>query len=106
MILLAALLQAAAPPSVEPDQEILVMARRLQLIEVDIRAPRKAGLVTLKSCRITRPSNIAELDAIPCGVAQECVAAGLPTRKALQQCVEQRSGERIAALVAARRAAR
>lgn len=106
MILLALLLQAAALPPAEPEQEIVVMARRLQMIEVDIKAPKKAGLVTLKSCRITKPSNIAELDAIPCGVAQECVASGLPTRKALQACVEQRSGERLDAIVAARRGAR
>lgn len=106
MILLAALLQAATLAPVQYDQEVVVMARRLRMIEVDIKAPKKAGLVTIKSCRVTKPSNIAELDAIPCSVAQECVATGLPTRKALGQCVEQRSGERLAAIVAAKRAAR
>jgi hypothetical protein len=99
---LAAVLQA----SLAPAEDVVVLARRLRLIEVDIRAPRKDGRLVLARCRVTRPSGIAELDAVPCAAAQACVAEPIASRKALQACVEDRSGPMLDAIVAARRAAR
>lgn len=104
MMLALALAQSAAAPPVADD--IVVLARRLQMIEVDMKAPKRGGRLVLERCRITRSSGIAELDAIPCGVAQECVASGVATRKLLATCVETGSEQRVNAVAMARRAAR
>jgi hypothetical protein len=95
--------QAAASPATE--EEIVVIAGKMRSIGIDIRAPKRDGVVTLARCRITKPSGYAELDAIPCAVAEQCVAEKLASRKALRICVEQRSNERLDAVLTAWRAA-
>ncbi|WP_439568502.1 hypothetical protein [Sphingopyxis sp.] len=98
-------MQTAAPPPPVTEEEILVVAGKMRSIEVDIKAPKRSGIVTLERCRVTKPSGYAELDAIPCGVAQQCVAEKLTSRKALTACVEQRSNDRLDAVLTAWRAA-
>ncbi len=111
--ILALALQAAvtAPtgsveqPPPANDEDIVVLARRMQFIEVDIRAPRRNGLLVLRSCRVTNGSGNAEMDAVPCTIAQECMADTPPNRRALQNCVEERSQPRLDQLVERWRAA-
>jgi hypothetical protein len=105
---LAILLLAAAPaPAIEADNEILVLARKMQMIEVDIKAPRRHGVLTIERCRVTKGSGDAELDAIPCDVARQCMASAAPptTRRALEACAEDQSQVRLDAIAAQRRAA-
>ena len=90
-----------APPA---EEEIVVIARKMRQIEVDIKLGRKGGLVSLRACRITRGSGRAELDLVPCEMAQICLADGVTARKALVQCVETRSEARADAILAAWRA--
>jgi hypothetical protein len=92
----------AAPPLAD---DIIVLARKMQLIHVSIRAPKHDGKLVLGSCKITRPSGIAELDAVPCAAAQACIAENPDTRKALLGCVEQHSQVQLDAIVARRREA-
>lgn len=101
---LLAIAQAAPLPPPASEQDIVVVARKLQLIEVDMKALKRGGFVMLDRCRVTKPSGHAELDAIPCGVAQECANDKLATRKALVACVEERSQRGLDAVIAAWRA--
>ena len=105
----ALLLLAAAPASLAPaDSEILVLAQKLHLLEVDVNAGKRDGMLYLRSCRVTRGSGDPAIDAIPCDTARQCLAGAAPptTRKALGTCVETLSEERIDAIAAERRAAR
>ncbi len=97
--------QAAALPPPTTEEEILVVAQKMRWIELDIKAPKRKGIVTIERCRVTKPSGYAELDAIPCSVAQECAAQKPATRKALAACTEERSNDRLDAVVAAWRVA-
>ena len=109
MSLGALLLLAAAPaPASEADNEILVLARKMQMIEVDIKAPRRKGALVIERCRVTKGSDDPELDAIPCDMAHQCMANAAPptTRRALSNCVEAQSQVRLDAIAAERRAAR
>lgn len=98
------LLQSTAPSPAE--EEIIVVSRQLRMIKVDLKTDKHPGGVSLQRCRILRGSGQADLDAIPCDVAEQCVASGIPTRRELKACVEDRSTDRINAILAVRRAAR
>lgn len=103
MIMLALLvaMQAVPPPPLQDD--IVVMARKMRLIEVDMKVRKRGGRLELERCRITRSSGYAELDAIPCDVARQCMLDGPADRKTLARCVGERSQVRLDAVVAARR---
>lgn len=81
------------------DTDIVVLAQRMRLIDVDIRAPRRNGRLTLVSCRVTNGSGNPEMDAIPCATAQECMASDPPNRRALEVCVEENSQIRLDELI-------
>ncbi|WP_294333401.1 hypothetical protein [uncultured Sphingomonas sp.] len=102
------LLQSASPVQapMQAEEEIIVVSRQLRMIKVDLKTDKHPGGVSLQRCRILRGSGQADLDAIPCDVAEQCVASGVPTRRELKACVEDRSTDRINAVLAARRAAR
>lgn len=104
LVLLFAL-QSAMEPASGDDPEIVVIARKMRQIEVDMKLGRHDGSLALLRCRVTRPSGEAELDAIPCEVAQQCMAQAPSNKKQLVGCVENMSNRRIDAIVAARRAA-
>ena len=99
------LLAAAAPPA---DNEILVLAQKLRLLEVDVNAGKRDGMLYLRRCQVTRSSGDPAIDAIPCDTARQCLADAAPptTRKELGVCVERLSERRIDTLAAERRAAR
>jgi len=97
-------LQAATLQPSRDEAEIVVLARKLRQIQVDMKLGKQAGKMALLRCRITRASGEAELDAIPCDVAQQCIAEEPTTRKQLEKCVEAKSNLRIDAILAARRA--
>ena len=101
-LLLAAQQAAPAPPAEEA--EIVVLARKMRLIKVDLKAPRRNGKMVLKACRVTRSSGIPELDVIPCDAAQACIAEEPKTGRELERCVEAKARVRLDAVVAARRA--
>jgi len=105
-----ALLLLAAAPAADPsaENEIVVLARKMQMIEVDIKAPRRHGALVIDRCRVTKGSGDPELDAIPCDTAHQCMASAAPptTRRALSECVEDQSQVRLDAIAAARIAAR
>ena len=101
MILPLLLLQAAGQVVAPAEDEIVVLARKMRLIEVDIKAPKRRGKLELQRCRVTRPSGYAELDAIPCEAAAACMLDAPATRKQLSQCVEEKSQVRLDAVVAA-----
>ena len=100
---LLAATSAAPPPA---DDEIMVIARKMRFIKVDIKAPRRSGKLVLERCRVTRSSGDAELDAVPCEATQACMAGNPETRKALGKCVEERSQVRLDEIATRRRAAR
>ena len=104
-IALLAAAQAGGLPAPVTEEEIIVTARKMQWIEVDMKAPRRNGVLTIARCRVTKPSGHAELDAIPCGVAHECIADAPASRKLLARCVEDRSQGRLDAVAAAWRQA-
>ena len=109
MSLAAILLLAAAPaPSAAAESEIVVLGRKLQMLEVDVRARKRGGKLEIYRCRVTRGSGDPEVDAIPCGTAHQCLAGASPptTRKALGTCIEALSNERLDGIAAQRRAAR
>lgn len=105
-MLLPILLMFQTAPAFNAEEEIIVVARQLRLIRVDLKTDKHKQGMTLQRCRIVRGSGRADLDAIPCDVAQQCVADGVATRNALKSCVEDKSTDRINAVLAARRAAR
>lgn len=107
MTLSAILLLAAAAAAPPADNEILVLAQKLRLLEVDVNAGKRDGMLYLRRCRVTRGSGDPAIDAIPCDTARQCLAAASPpaTRKELGICVERLSERRIDALAAERRAA-
>ena len=102
---MALLAMAAVAAPVPAADEIVVIARKMRFIKVDIKAPRRNGALVLERCRITRGSGNAELDAVPCDVAQSCIADVPATRSILLQCVTTRSQPRIDAVAARWRAA-
>ena len=91
-----------APPLANDD--IVVMAQRMRLIEVDMKARKRDGKLALDRCRVTKSSGNAQLDAIPCDVAQACMLGNPVTRKILARCVEEQSQVRLDAIVATGRA--
>ena len=97
-------LQVATLQPSHDDAEIVVLARKLRQIQVDMKLGKQAGKMALRRCRLTRGSGEPELDAIPCDVAQQCIAEEAATRKQLETCVENRSNMRIDAILVARRA--
>ena len=96
-------LQSAISPIAPVDPEIVVLAKKLQSIDVDMKLEKRAGRMVLRSCHLTRPSGDVELDAVPWGVAQQCISEGVEGRKQLVACVEDKSNRRIDAIVAVRR---
>jgi hypothetical protein len=106
MILPILLLMLQTTPAFNAEEEIIVVSRQLRMIKVDLKTDKSSDGMALRNCRILRSSGQTDLDAIPCGVAQQCVEAGVPTRRELKACVEDRSTDRINAVLAARRAAR
>ena len=104
LILLAAALPA--PPPVPVENEIVVIARKMRYIRVDIQAPMRNGRLALARCRVTRSSGYAELDAVPCDAARICMESAPATRRMLEQCVEARSQTQLDAIAARWRAAR
>ena len=47
---------------------------------------------------VTKGSGNPEMDAIPCNVAKDCIAEGIPDRRLLGTCVEDRSRVMLDAL--------
>ena len=101
-----ALLAAATaePPAVADD--VLVIARKMAYIKVDMRVPHRNGRLVLERCRVTQKSGDAELDTIPCEVTKSCMADKPETRKGLQTCIDERWQARVDAVVARHRAQR
>jgi hypothetical protein len=106
MLALSLLLAAANGASSAAEDEIAVIARKMRLIKVDIKAPRRNGQLVMERCRVTRSSGDAELDAVPCSVTQACMADNPADRKTLGRCVEERSQVVLDQIAARRRAAR
>jgi hypothetical protein len=88
-VFLAIVAAASSPPPSEA--EIVVLAQKMQFIEVDIKAPRRNGVLVLDRCRITKGSGNSELDAVPCEAAKMCMAETPASRKILELCTEDRS---------------
>jgi len=84
----------------------VVMARKMRMIRVSVKAPKRSGKLVLQRCGIDNSTGNAAIDAIPCQVAQECMADAPITRKQLAQCIEERSQPRLDAALAAWKAAR
>jgi hypothetical protein len=105
-MILPILLMLQTSPAFNAEEEIIVVSRQLRMIKVDLKADKRSAGMALRTCRIVRGSGQTDLDAIPCGVAQQCVDDGVPTRRELKACVEDKSTDRINAVLAARRAAR
>jgi hypothetical protein len=100
---------AAAPvvaPPVQDADEIVVLARKLQTVQLKMALSRKQGIFRAKSCAIKQSTGDAEIDPIPCGAAQLCSTLNLTTQDAFVACVKTRGREAIAALAARRREAR
>lgn len=102
-MLLALAMQIATPP-VDPADEIVVIARKMRSMRINMKAPRRDGRLVLERCRVTRSSGDAEIDAVPCAVAQACSDEGVTTRKALDNCVITRSVAQARSIANARRA--
>lgn len=105
-MLALALLSVPNPTPPPTEEEIVVIAQKMRFIEVDMQAVKRRGKLVLRRCRISRPSGFAEIDSVPCDVAQACMADAPASRKALALCVEQRSQTRLDQIVADWRAAR
>ena len=103
ILALLLLLHPVAASAGQDDQDILVIARKLRRINVNMKLVKWDGAMVLRRCEVTRASGEAELDAIPCAIAEACVAEGVNTRKQLVACVEDKSNRRINAIIAARR---
>ncbi len=97
-------LQAVPPAPPPSEDEIVVIAQKMRLIEVDMKAGKRRGKMELRRCRVTRPSGRAELDVVPCEAAAQCITDGVASRKQLATCVEERSNLRLDAIVAEWRA--
>ena len=102
MILSALLL--ASPVAV--DDEIVVLASKLRTVKVRAITKKREGVLVLSKCRITRSSGDADIDAIPCAVAQLCADEKPTKTQVMQACIVEKSQERIDTLVLERRGAR
>ncbi len=105
MILPILLMMLQTSPAFNAEEEIIVVSRQLRMIKVDLKTDKGKDGLHLRSCRILRGSGHGDLDAIPCGVAEQCVADGVPSRRVLKDCVEDRSTSRINMVLASRRMA-
>ena len=105
MILALLLALQTATPEPPNDEEVVVLAQKMRLIEVDMKVGKRDGKMALRRCRVTRPSGRAELDVVPCEVAQQCMIEGAASKKQLVSCVEHKSNARMDAIVTAWRAA-
>jgi len=91
MIIAAALLLIAQPPSeaaeTQADQEIVVIGQRLAKVRFKMKRDRKTKL---GSCRITRSSGDAALDAMACDAAVACMGTQKVTGAAFLACLTPR----------------
>jgi hypothetical protein len=90
MVAAALLLIAQSPPALAeapPDQDIVVIGERLKKVRFKVKRDRKTGLGT---CRITRSSGDAALDAMACGAAVACMGPDKVSGAAFFQCLNPR----------------
>ena len=104
MITLLGLAIAAVPPA--DDAAIVVMARKLQSVQLSMALTKKQGIYRAKSCAIKKSTGDTEIDPIPCGAAQQCSTLGLTSQAAFVDCVKIHGREQIAALAEQRSIAR
>jgi hypothetical protein len=99
-LLLAATVATAQPivqPIAEPE-EIVVLARKLQSVQLRMSLSKKQGIYRAKSCAIRKSTGDAEIDPIPCEAARQCSTLGLTTQASFVACVKSRGREQIAVL--------
>lgn len=92
----------AKPPSPAVENEITVIARKLEMIRYTLSVS-KAGQI--QRCTITQSSGDAELDPMLCDAMQACnakFAFNRKNKKLLPPCLKQEMGTRQLALAEAR----
>ena len=105
MILLIAMLQAAAAvaaaaPAPSPE-DIVILGRRLQQVQVHMDISRKGEL---RRCEVTKSVGDPALDRFWCDAGRACAQEVGRKRSALQTCMEARKDEFLDALAASRAA--
>jgi hypothetical protein len=82
----------------EVGEEIVILARKLQLVHVHLLRTARGGPA---SCNILRSSGDSEVDALTCDAAKAC-AVKLPDRKTppeqMIQCTREEQARRVEAL--------
>jgi hypothetical protein len=90
MVTAALLLMAQSPPAVAeapPDPDIVVIGERLKKVRFKVKRDRKTRLGT---CRITRSSGDAALDAMACEAAVACMGSEKASGAAFFACLNPR----------------
>lgn len=96
LLLLAA--QPAAPVAAPPENDIVIIGRKVRKIRFRIKLDKRGQTV----CRITRSSGDPEIDSLACDTARPCVRPDIVTASAMTACLEPRFA-RLPARIAERR---
>jgi hypothetical protein len=92
-LLLAVMLQTV-PVEIAPEDEIVVIARKLGAVSVSVGKDARGKF----TCQLDQSTGRASLDADLCKTAAKCVRKGAGTHDAVEACVEARKPELLEAV--------
>ena len=105
LIALALMAQAPAPTVSEQD-EIVVMARKLDKLKIRFGGGLKNGVIAVKSCKVKQSSGDPEVDLIGCNAVNDCAAQAISKNSVFNKCVKARADLLASELLDRRRKAR
>jgi hypothetical protein len=110
-VIALALLLAVAPPPLAPateaeGQDIVVLARKLRALHIDVALSKKQGTFVSGKCKVIKSADDPEIDAIGCAAPAHCSTLGYPTQALFVGCVKSWGHEQIVAIAERRNRAR
>ena len=104
-ILLAAQVSAGAQTPSDQD-DIVVIARKLDKLKIHFGGSKKNGVIVSKNCRVTQSSGDVEVDPIGCKAVTYCVDQRLSKGSDFNKCVNDHAKILANELLDRRRSAR
>jgi hypothetical protein len=90
--LIALALMAQAPPPAPSEQdEIVVMARKLDKLKIRFGGGRKNGVIVVKSCKVKQSSGDPEVDLVGCNAVNYCATQQINKNSVFNKCVKTRA---------------
>jgi hypothetical protein len=73
------------------EDEIVVIAQKLDKLKISYRGSKKDGIIVVRKCRVKQSSGDAGVDAIGCQAVNYCVDKRLSTSSEFNKCVNDRA---------------